>query len=121
MKKSTYLKQREESLKYYNKAGIVLTDKEINNIEVVDFGLGKVEKIGLQLLTYINTDRVCAKEMVLIPHQVCPEHRQYQSSAISTIRLSWVCSPCWPSCYAFRGNTHKPVSTTLCAVPDRPA
>ena len=75
MKKSTYLKQREESIKYYNKAGIVLTDEEINNIEVVDFGLGKVEKIGLQLLTYINTDRVCAKEMVLLPFQTCPEHK----------------------------------------------
>ena len=33
------------------------------------------EQVGLQLVTYINTDRVCAKEMVLLPHQVCPEHR----------------------------------------------
>lgn len=32
-------------------------------------------KIGLQLLTYINTERVCAKEMVLLPGQACPEHR----------------------------------------------
>ena len=24
---------------------------------------------------YVNTDRVCAKEMVLFPHQACPEHR----------------------------------------------
>lgn len=75
MKKQTYLKQQEECLKYFNKAGIVLTDEEVNNIEVADFGLNKVEKIGLQILTYINTDRVCAKEMVLLPFQTCPEHK----------------------------------------------
>ena len=31
--------------------------------------------VGLQIVVYINTDRVCAKEMVLTPGQVCPEHR----------------------------------------------
>ena len=34
-----------------------------------------VDKVGLQVLTYVNTDRVCAKEMVLIPGQTCPEHK----------------------------------------------
>jgi D-lyxose ketol-isomerase len=29
----------------------------------------------LQLLTYVNTDRYCAKELVLFPGQTCPEHR----------------------------------------------
>ncbi len=62
------------ALKYYEKANIVLTDKEKNSIEVADFGLGMVEEIGLQLLVYVNTDRVCAKEMVLFPYQTCPEH-----------------------------------------------
>jgi D-lyxose ketol-isomerase len=27
------------------------------------------------LLVYVNTDRYCAKELVLYPGQVCPEHR----------------------------------------------
>src|SRR5207253_7162988 len=31
--------------------------------------------IGLQIVVYVNTDRVCAKELVLFPHQRCPEHR----------------------------------------------
>lgn len=44
-------------------------------IEVADFGLNRIDEIGLELLTYINTDRVCAKEMVLFPYQTCPEHR----------------------------------------------
>ena len=32
-------------------------------------------EIGLQLLVYVNTDRYCAKELVLSPGQPCPEHR----------------------------------------------
>ena len=41
---------------------------------MADFGLGIVEKVGLQLLTYVNTEKCCAKEMVLRPYQTCPEH-----------------------------------------------
>ena len=40
----------------FEKAGIVITDAEKQKIEVADFGLGMVEKVGLQLLTYVNTD-----------------------------------------------------------------
>jgi D-lyxose ketol-isomerase len=29
----------------------------------------------LQLVTYVNTNRVCAKELVLLPGQTFPEHR----------------------------------------------
>ncbi len=27
------------------------------------------------MLVYVNTDRYCAKELVLYPGQTCPEHR----------------------------------------------
>src|SRR5213594_104875 len=56
-------------------AGIVLTPDERENIEIADFGLGRLDEIGLQIVVYVNTDRVCAKELVLFPHQRCPEHR----------------------------------------------
>jgi D-lyxose ketol-isomerase len=56
-------------------AGIVLTPRERAAIEVTDFGLGSLEQTGLQLLVYVNTERVCAKELVLFPRQTCPEHR----------------------------------------------
>jgi D-lyxose ketol-isomerase len=56
-------------------AGIVLTDSEREQIEVADFGLGRLDEIGLQLVVYVNTERVCAKELVLFPGQTCPEHR----------------------------------------------
>lgn len=80
MKKSEYERQRQATLEYFEKANIVLTEKEKQNIEVADFGLGDVEKIGLQLVVYINTDRVCAKEMVLLPHQTCPEHEHIKTN-----------------------------------------
>ena len=56
-------------------AGIVLTPAEREQIEVADFGLGNLDEIGLQLVVYVNTERVCAKELVLFPGQTCPEHR----------------------------------------------
>jgi len=56
-------------------AGIALTGPEASEIEVADFGLSRLEETGLEVVTYINTDRVCAKELVMFPRQLCPEHR----------------------------------------------
>jgi D-lyxose ketol-isomerase len=56
-------------------AGIVLTPRERESLEVADFGLGELETTGLEIITYVNTARVCAKELVLFPGQTCPEHR----------------------------------------------
>jgi D-lyxose ketol-isomerase len=56
-------------------AGIALTHSERAEIEVADFGLGRLDEIGLQVVVYINTERVCAKELVLFAGQICPEHR----------------------------------------------
>lgn len=64
-----------KTLEYFEKANIILTEQEKQKIEVADFNLGKLEQTGLQLLTYVNTDRCCAKELVLFPKQTCPEHR----------------------------------------------
>jgi D-lyxose ketol-isomerase len=55
-------------------AGIVLTPDEATNLEVADMGLGRLATEGLELVTYINTDRYCAKELVILPGQTCPEH-----------------------------------------------
>jgi D-lyxose ketol-isomerase len=54
--------------------GVVLRDEERRSIEVADFGLGRLRETGLQLLVYVNTDRHCAKELVLYPGQTCAEH-----------------------------------------------
>ena len=81
------------TVRAFENAGIVITEEEKARIEVADFGLGRVDKVGLQLLTYINTERVCAKEMYLAPHQTCPEHKHVPSSTSSgkeeTFRCRW--------------------------------
>jgi D-lyxose ketol-isomerase len=56
-------------------AGIVLTPAEVGAIEIADFGLSRLDEAGLEVVVYINTERVCAKELVLFPRQLCPEHR----------------------------------------------
>ncbi len=68
-------KNQKLAMALFNKAHIVLTRKEIDAIEVADFGLGAYEQTGLALLVYVNTDRCCAKELTMLPRQTCPEHR----------------------------------------------
>jgi D-lyxose ketol-isomerase len=75
MKTRKYREMQSKALQYFEKAGVVLTKAEKENMEVADFGLDDVERTGLQLVVYVNTERVCAKEMVLLPKQTCPEHR----------------------------------------------
>ena len=75
MKRDVYENARQRTLEYFGKAGIALTDLERENVEVADFGLFDLERTGLEIVTYLNTQRCCAKELVLFPHQTCPEHR----------------------------------------------
>lgn len=67
-------KVKDEAIDYLTSAGIVLTKEEMDRFEVADFGLGRIRELGLQLITYINTERCCAKDLVLLPNQTCPQH-----------------------------------------------
>ena len=78
MKRATVEKMEKAAREYFAKAGIIVRPDE--EIEVSDFGLDNIENVGLQLCIYINTERVCAKEMVLFPHQTCPEHKHVDSA-----------------------------------------
>ena len=75
MTKAEYQSAAEVGLALFEKAGIYLTPEEIARIEVADLALGRFEETGLVLFTYVNTERCCAKELALLPHQTCPEHR----------------------------------------------
>ena len=55
-------------------AGIRITEEEIAQIGVADFGLSKLEAEGAQILTFFSTDRVSAKVIALFPGQTLPEH-----------------------------------------------
>ncbi len=66
---------RTQAIKFLEQNGIVLREDEKKNMEIADFGLNDFENIGLSLVVYVNTERCCAKELVLLPYQICPEHR----------------------------------------------
>jgi D-lyxose ketol-isomerase len=75
------------------RAGVTITPQELARIEVADFGLADLERTGLQLITYVNTDRYCAKELMLFPRQTCPEHRHPpvggEPGKMETFRCRW--------------------------------
>ncbi|HEY3707599.1 MAG TPA: D-lyxose/D-mannose family sugar isomerase [Terracidiphilus sp.] len=66
---------RDRAVEMLHGAGIVLTPEEAAGLEVADMGLGRLAQEGLELVTYINNDRYCAKELVIFAGQTCPEHR----------------------------------------------
>jgi len=75
MKRSVVESARKTAADMLAKAGLAITPEERNNMEVIDLGLDEFEKTGLVLVVYINTDRYCAKELIMLPRQTCPEHR----------------------------------------------
>jgi D-lyxose ketol-isomerase len=75
MKRSEMLAAQERARQMLTGAGISLTSEEAAHIEVADLGLDRLSSEGLELVTYVNTERYCAKELVLFPGQTCPEHR----------------------------------------------
>jgi D-lyxose ketol-isomerase len=84
---------RQRAAEMLLRVGIVLTPQEQASIEVADFGLGDLERTGLAVVVYVNTDRYCAKELVLFPRQTCPEHRHPavsgQPGKMETFRCRW--------------------------------
>lgn len=118
MKRCDYEKMRQEALAYYERAHIVLSKEESSKIEVADFGLGRVEEIGLQILTYINTERVCAKEMVLMPHQACPEHMHVPSKNAKGKEETFRCRYGKVYLYTDDGGVSKREDATLSVFPD---
>lgn len=64
----------QRTLNILQQATILLTEDEQQRIEIATFGLPDYPASGLQLLTYVNSPRYCAKELVLFPGQTCPEH-----------------------------------------------
>jgi len=80
LKKSEQLEAQRRAAEILASAGIAITPQEKENIEVVELGLGELDRTGLQIVVYVNNDRYCAKELVLFPRQTCPEHRHPPSN-----------------------------------------
>ena len=84
---------RERTAGMFAELGIALTPHERAHIEIAEFGLGDLEHQGLELVTYVNNERYCAKELVLFPRQTCPEHRHppvgSDPGKMETFRCRW--------------------------------
>jgi mannitol-1-phosphate 5-dehydrogenase len=65
---------RRQAAEQIRAAGMVISSSEEAEIEIADFGLKRYEELGLAILVYCNTDRCCAKELAMLPGQICPEH-----------------------------------------------
>lgn len=73
MTKEFKLKMQEKAAQFLADAGIVITEKERTAIEVLTYGFDD-PALGFQILTYVNTMRVCAKELIMFPGQTCIQH-----------------------------------------------
>ena len=75
MKMKDIERARTAAIALLRKARIAVTPEEIETMEVTDLGLGDIKRVGVEIIVYENNDRYCAKELVLLPRQICPEHR----------------------------------------------
>jgi len=57
------------------RSGVAVTEAELAELEVMDFGLGQIERFGLEVLHVLETDAVTVRLAALLPGQTCPEHR----------------------------------------------
>jgi len=105
---------RKKTLNFFDKAGIVITPEEEEDFEITGMGLGRLSEIGLQILTYVNTDRYCAKEMVLLPGQTCPEHRHPEVKGEPGKQETFRCR--WGTVYLYIEG--KPTEDPACSPPE---
>lgn len=91
IKRSEVERHQERAAKMLHQAGIIVRADE--SIEIAEFGLNEFERTGLALVVYVNTDRYCGKELVLFPHQTCPEHKHppvgSDPGKMETFRCRW--------------------------------
>lgn len=72
--RSEQKKARERAAQMIAQAGIRINQEEKNKIDVVDFGLSRLDIEGVQVLTMVQTDRISVKVLALFPNQTEPEH-----------------------------------------------
>ena len=74
VRRSEMKKLQGKAAQLLQQAGIRITDDEINKIDTVDFGLGRIETEGAQIWTLVQTGRISVKIIALLPGQTLPEH-----------------------------------------------
>jgi D-lyxose ketol-isomerase len=116
MKREEVEHLRAEAAALLRKAEIAFTDREQSSMEVADFGLNDIRNIGLEIIVYENNDRYCAKELVLLPRQACPQHRHPSVDELNVgKRETFRCR--WGEVYLYVEGSATPKPKAL--VPDR--
>lgn len=105
---------QEQTATMLAKAGMVLRPDEVSQIEIADFGLSRLNELGLQLYVYVNTDRYCAKELALFPHQTCPQHLHPSVGGQPGKQETFRCR--WGSVYLYLPG--EPATSPVCQVPE---
>jgi D-lyxose ketol-isomerase len=84
---------RRQAGKILSQVSLSLRPVEIEQMEVVDFGLSELELSGAQILTLVDTERIAVKLLVMLPNQTEPEHRHPPLGGYvgkeETIRCEW--------------------------------
>ena len=84
---------KEKLIEIYRKSQIYFKASELKSMEITDFGLKDFFNIGLGIIIYINTEKVCAKELAMTPFQICPQHKHpntlNRSGKEETFRCRW--------------------------------
>ena len=91
--RSEVKKIQEKAAQFIRKAGIFITKEEEEKIGPVDFGLSNLYVEGAEILTFIQTERISVKLLVLFPNQTLPEHWHppvgNDPGKEETVRLVW--------------------------------
>lgn len=66
---------RQRAWEMVQQAGVIVRPEEYAQMEVADVGLGELAQTGLQILTLANTAFTGVKLLILMPHQIFPQHR----------------------------------------------
>ncbi|NHN33722.1 D-lyxose/D-mannose family sugar isomerase [Paenibacillus agricola] len=84
---------RMQALALLNKAHISLSEADIASLKVIDFGLKDIAHYGVQFVEYMNNERYCARQLVLLPRQTIPEHKHPpvgdDPGKVETFRVVW--------------------------------
>jgi D-lyxose ketol-isomerase len=84
---------RKQALALLDKAHISLSEADMASLKVIDFGLKDIALYGVQFVEYMNNERYCARQLVLLPRQTIPEHMHPpvgdDPGKVETFRVVW--------------------------------
>lgn len=72
--REAYLDARDRAAKMMRAAGCVISEEEIEQMDVADFGLSNLANEGAQILSLCDTDKIAVRVIAQFPWQTEPEH-----------------------------------------------